>query len=105
VRGDWRRWREDVFTPAAAACGLGAIAPFKLRHVLCRPLLNAGVSPADVAARLQVSEEDVRSFAWDITHVPYGKPVSVDEQIVRARARVEALSDARPDRGSRGSAG
>jgi alginate O-acetyltransferase complex protein AlgJ len=88
ARGRWRAWRSQVFRPLAIGAGLRSRIPYDARHVISILLINAGVTPKELGRILGTTTQQVTSdYAAYFYLASMGPPVSVADQIDRARGR------------------
>src|SRR4051794_24681885 len=94
---DWRNWRKRIYKPVAEAVGIdGARRPYDLRHAFASLLIHEGrLSVVEIAAQLGHNPTVcLDTYAHVMAEERDGEHISAEEQIVQARAAVNAATTA-----------
>jgi integrase len=85
----YRNWRRRRFAPATWAAGLGNVTPYALRASFASLQLHAGRPVLEVAQMLGHSPQVLLThYAGLIAELVGTEPVSAEEAVLRARARM-----------------
>jgi hypothetical protein len=93
--GEWTAWRESVFQPAVAACGLDFESPLSLRDVYCALLIHARIPPKEIARRVGEKPREIRILYGRLLHKVKPWPPADPETLIWL-ARRAATAAAKP---------
>jgi integrase len=93
---DWRNWRKRVYKPVATEVGIDGARPYDLRHAFASLLIHEGrLSVVEIAAQLGHNPTVcLDTYAHVMAEERDGEHISAEEQIVQARAALNAATTA-----------